>query len=135
MFSEISLDDVAARRASASRPCCATSAAGRRSSSRSLDVRHRPRSRDERAAPVGDVDTALAVLVEHYERRGDSVVLMLAQEGTDETVRRFTENGRRMHRDWVRTIFALPSPPRARSSLDLLAVATDVYTWKLQALR
>jgi len=87
----------------------------------------------ERQAPTGDVDAAVAAIVEHYERRGDGVVLMLAQEGSDETVRRITENGRRMHREWVQTVFApyLPSPEAAREArVDLLVVATDVYTWK-----
>ena len=54
----------------------------------------------ERVAPEGDVDTALAVLIDHYELRGDTVMLTLAQEASDEQVRRLTENGRRMHRDW-----------------------------------
>jgi AcrR family transcriptional regulator len=88
----------------------------------------------ERQAPVGDVDAAVAAIVEHYERRGDGVVLMLAQESSDETVRRITENGRRMHREWVQTVFApyLPSPESEHDArVDLLVVATDVYTWKL----
>jgi AcrR family transcriptional regulator len=87
----------------------------------------------EREAPAGDVDAAVAAIVEHYERRGDGVVLMLAQEGSDETIGRITEQGRRLHREWVRTVFAphLPSPEAAREArVDLLAVATDVYTWK-----
>ena len=88
---------------------------------------------DERTAPVGDVAAAVAVIVEHYERRGDGVALMLAQESSDETVRRFTETGRQMHRTWVETVFApyLPAAAAAREErVDLLAVATDVYTWK-----
>src|SRR4051812_33063873 len=36
----------------------------------------------ERVAPEGEVDTALAVLIDHYELRGDTVMLMLAQEST-----------------------------------------------------
>jgi AcrR family transcriptional regulator len=88
----------------------------------------------ERRAPVGDVPAALAAIVEHYERRGDGVVLMLAQEGSDEFVRTMTANGRRMHREWVATVFApyLPAARAEREALvDLLVVATDVYTWKL----
>jgi hypothetical protein len=84
----------------------------------------------ERAVADGDVDTALAVLVDHYELRGDTVLLMLAQEGTDEQVRRLTESGRRMHRDWVASTFASVVAGR-EDLLDLLVVATDVYTWKL----
>jgi len=84
----------------------------------------------ERVAPEGDVDAALAVLVDHYELRGDTVMLMLAQEANDEQVHRLTENGRRMHRDWVRSTFA-PVVSGREDLLDLLVVATDVYTWKL----
>jgi AcrR family transcriptional regulator len=84
----------------------------------------------ERVAPEGDVDTALAVLVDHYELRGDTVLLMLAQEASDEQVRRLTEKGRRMHRDWVRTTFASLIDERD-DVVDLLVVATDVYAWKL----
>ena len=60
----------------------------------------------ERLAPEGDIDAAVAVLIGHYELRGDTVLLMLAQEASDEQVHRLTENGRRMHRDWVRSTFA-----------------------------
>lgn len=89
---------------------------------------------EERLAPVGDVMAAVEVVVAHYERRGDGVILLLAQETTDPQVRRITDNGRRLHREWVETVFApyLPAPPAARGALvDLLAVATDVYTWKV----
>ena len=84
----------------------------------------------ERIAPVGDVDAALGVLIDHYELRGDTVMLMLAQEAADQQVHRLTESGRRMHRDWVRSVFATVVADR-EDLLDLLVVATDVYTWKL----
>ena len=32
---------------------------------------------EERRAPVGDVDAAVEALVDHYEKRGDAVLLML----------------------------------------------------------
>jgi AcrR family transcriptional regulator len=88
---------------------------------------------EERRAPVGDIDTAVEVLVEHYELRGDAVILLLAQEQSDPQVRRITDNGRRLHREWVETVFApyLLDAGRGRDELtDLLAVATDVYSWK-----
>jgi AcrR family transcriptional regulator len=88
---------------------------------------------EERLTPVGDVSAAMDVVVDHYERRGDGVVLLLAQESTDPQVRRITESGRRLHRDWVETVFApyLPDSHTARAELvDLLAVATDVHTWQ-----
>ena len=54
---------------------------------------------------------------------------MLGQEAVDEQVRRLTDIGRRMHRDWVRTVFA--DAADREDVVDLLVVATDVYTWKL----
>jgi len=84
----------------------------------------------ERVAPEGDVDTALEVLMDHYELRGDTVLLMLAQEGTDDQVRRLTDSGRAMHREWVASTFAAAVAGRD-DLVDLLVVATDVYTWKL----
>jgi AcrR family transcriptional regulator len=89
---------------------------------------------DERQSPVGDVAAAVAAVVAHYERRGDGVILLLGQETTDPQVRRITDNGRRLHRDWVETVFApyLPAMSGQRRALvDLLVIATDVYTWKL----
>lgn len=88
----------------------------------------------ERVAPVGDVVACVRVIVDHYERRGDGVVLLLAQEASDEIVARITTTGRRMHREWNEEVFGplLPADPAARVALvDLLTVATDVYTWKL----
>ena len=83
----------------------------------------------ERTAPQGDVDAALTVLVDHYELRGDTVLLMLGQESTDEQVRRLTDSGRRMHRDWVRALFC--DLADREDVVDLLVVATDVYAWKI----
>jgi AcrR family transcriptional regulator len=88
----------------------------------------------ERRAPVGDAATAVRVITAHYERAGDWSLAMLAREGRDEGARRVTDRGRRLHRDWVKTVFA---PQLAQASgdasalTDLLVVATDVYTWKL----
>lgn len=90
--------------------------------------------RDERRTPVGDLDAAVSVVVDHYENRGDGVVLMLAQEHGDETIRQVTSDGRTLHRTWVAETFAphLPDDVEGADALvDLLVVATDVYTWKL----
>lgn len=83
----------------------------------------------ERAAPVGDLRAAVRAIVGHYEERGDSVLLLLAQEGLDPQVATMTERGRRVHRAWVQEVFA-PFEPTP-STVDLLVVATDVYAWKL----
>jgi AcrR family transcriptional regulator len=86
----------------------------------------------EREATVGDVTGALTVLVDHYELRGDGVVLLLAQEGSDEQVRRITSAGRGLHRNWVETVLApyLSAAADRDELIDLLVVATDVLTWK-----
>ena len=89
--------------------------------------------RAERRAPVGDLYRAVHAVVDHYEQRGDGVLLMLAQEAHEPLMARVTEQGRRVHREWVVEVFApyLPGPGAEREALvDLLAVATDVYTWK-----
>lgn len=88
---------------------------------------------EERRATPGDVTGALRVLVDHYETRGDTVLLMLAQESAEPFVRRVTDQGRAVHRAWVQEVFApyLAEAPDAGALLDLLVVATDVFTWKL----
>ena len=84
----------------------------------------------ERATPVGDLPAAMDVLLGHYEDRGNTALLMLAQETSRPEMGRLTEMGRRMHRDWVTEVFA-PYVDGEESMIDLLVVATDVYTWKL----
>lgn len=90
--------------------------------------------RDERRATPGDLPAAVEVLVAHYEHRGDTTLLLLAQEHTDPTLRRVADSGRALHREWVLETLVGHAPggrePDA-ALVDLLAVATDVYTWKL----
>ena len=94
------------------------------------------------AVPAGDVDAAVANLVEHYEEHGDGVVARLAEEGTDARVDAVLANGRDLHRRWVaEKLGPLLGPAtgkrsaparklRARRIAQLVAV-TDVFTWKL----
>ncbi|NYD40963.1 TetR/AcrR family transcriptional regulator [Nocardioides panaciterrulae] len=87
----------------------------------------------ERRTPVGDVDAAVRTIVDHYEQRGDGVLVMLAQESHQELMARVTTDGRRLHRTWVEEVFApyLDASDDRVALTDLLVVATDVYTWKL----
>lgn len=91
---------------------------------------------EEREAPVGDVTAAVRTIVAHYEKRGRHVLRMLEEANLDERIAGYVAEGRRMHRDWVRTVFApqLADAEDARALLDLLVVATDVYSWKLLRL-
>lgn len=88
----------------------------------------------ERTSPPGDVDSALDALIAHYERLGDVVLAMLAQDDSDARARRMNATGRLTHRAWVEEVFDehLPSDHDTRSRLvDALVVATDVYCWKI----
>ncbi|HEX6955915.1 MAG TPA: TetR/AcrR family transcriptional regulator [Agromyces sp.] len=89
----------------------------------------------ERTADPDDVPASIAALVDHYESRGDTVLLLLGQEAWEPLAAQVTEPGRRLHRDWVRTVFAhaLGPLPEARreEAVDLLVAATDVSAWKL----
>jgi AcrR family transcriptional regulator len=80
-----------------------------------------------------DPAAGIAALVDEYEDSGDWVITMLGQESAHPQVRRMTETGRAMHRRWVRTVLHPEprDPERAEEIVDLLVVATDVYTWKL----
>ena len=91
---------------------------------------------DERRTPPGDVAAAVRIVVDHYEHRGQTALLMLAQEAHDGVARRATDRGKAMHRAWVRDAFAplIDGLADGDAVLDLLVVATDVYTWKLLRL-
>jgi AcrR family transcriptional regulator len=88
---------------------------------------------EERRAPAGDVPTAIRVLVDHYEQHGDFALLMLAQENAYPHVRQMSDMGKQMHRGWVAEVFAplLTGAGDRDEAIDLLVIATDVYTWKL----
>lgn len=90
----------------------------------------------EGTPPPGDTGAALQVLIDHYERRGDVALAMLADEN-DPRAARMNSTGQLAHREWVEQVFADRLPERAdeRSRLiDVLVVATDVYAWKLLRL-
>lgn len=91
--------------------------------------------RAERRAPEGDIPAAVRAIFDHYELRGDAVLRMLAQEHWNDHIRAINDSGRAQHRQWVEAVFA-PQLATALESeratvVDLLVVATDVYTWKL----
>ncbi len=133
LLRDISLDDVAAR-AGVSVQTVLRQFGSRADLLEKVAEHVRGRVEEERHAPVGDVAEGLRVLLEHYEERGEAVLLLLAQEGSEEIVARATDSGRALHRSWVEQVFApfLGADPDERvRGVDLLVVATDLYTWKL----
>ncbi len=91
---------------------------------------------EERAAPAGDVRGAVRALFDHYERRGRSVLRLLARETI--TGMPDLSGGREVHRRWIEDVFG-PEIRRRRPAtraqlVDALVVATDVYSWKLLRL-
>lgn len=84
---------------------------------------------------AGDIEGAVTVLVDDYERTGDANLRMLAVEERVPAIQPWIALGRRGHEAWVGETFAaaldgLSGARRARRLAQLVAV-TDVYTWKL----
>ncbi|MFE5673274.1 TetR/AcrR family transcriptional regulator [Agromyces sp. NPDC056523] len=91
--------------------------------------------RGERPVDADDVRASLGALVDHYESRGDLVLLLLGQETWEPLAAAAVGRGKAAHREWAATLFAaeldpLPDAMHERS-VDLLVAATDVFTWKL----
>ena len=80
----------------------------------------------ERTAPPGDPRAALSVLIAHYERRGITVLAMLAAENDDPRARRMGDWGRMTHRAWVEEVFA---PNSLRNRQRALACSTSSW-WR-----
>jgi AcrR family transcriptional regulator len=92
--------------------------------------------RKERArAPVGDIPGAVRNLLDHYERWGNLVMRVLAEEHRLSLVRKATDRGRQVHYDWVDYVFApqlegLDEQARLRRRAALIALC-DVQMWWL----
>jgi AcrR family transcriptional regulator len=87
------------------------------------------------AVAAGDAAGAIQTLVDSYERWGDEVLHLLAEERRSPVIREVTEFGRRYHHAWVRRVFTpqlrgLGAEQRERRLVRLIAV-TDLYTWKI----
>lgn len=129
LFTDISLDDVAAV-AGVSVQTILRHFGSRAGLIEAMIAHGKDAIADERRTPVGDVESAVRVLVDHYERRGNSTLLMLAQESSHPQIAEITRLGRVMHREWVEQVFA-PYISGDPELVNLLVVATDLYTWKL----
>ena len=83
----------------------------------------------------GDVGGAVRAVVAHYERLGDGVLRMLAEEPHEAAVGEHAAVGREYHARWCEHAFApalagLRGRARERRLAQLVAV-TDVQVWKL----
>jgi AcrR family transcriptional regulator len=86
-------------------------------------------------APPADVRAAVRVLYDSYDRDGDAVLRLLAQEERIAAVHEMAESGRRWHKGWVERTFAplldgLSGAAREQRLVQLV-VATDLLVWKL----
>jgi AcrR family transcriptional regulator len=86
-------------------------------------------------ARAGDVRAAVRVLYDSYDKDGDAVLRLLAQEERIPAVHEMADAGRRWHRDWVARTFepqlrGLKGARREQRLVELI-VATDLLVWKL----
>ena len=96
----------------------------------------RERITSSREVPEGaEFDAALRALVDHYERDGDFVLHLVAQEHHSAAVRNAVQEGRRVHRHWVEKHCAAALSGTKGSvkerRINAAIAATDLGTWKL----
>ncbi|MFL5832377.1 MAG: TetR/AcrR family transcriptional regulator [Solirubrobacterales bacterium] len=90
---------------------------------------------DRGPLPVGDAEKIVGDLVDHYERFGDRVLWLLAQEEREPILKHLADAGRLYHLQWCRQAFATALEglrgKAAERRLAQFVAATDVYVWKL----
>jgi AcrR family transcriptional regulator len=101
--------------------------------------REAERVRSQRSqAPADDVHGAVRVLIDHYEQLGRRVLKLLAEEERVPGLRKLTDRGRVLHREWCERVFASALADRTdierRRRLAQFVTVCDVYTWKLLRL-
>lgn len=78
------------------------------------------------------LEAAVGAPVTHYDRDGDTVLYLIAQEHPFESIKDIVDTGRTVHREWlVHHCFRF-----SRGKNDVIAchtsiAATALYTWKL----
>jgi AcrR family transcriptional regulator len=90
---------------------------------------------DRGPLPVGKPGAIVGDLVDHYERFGDRILWMLAQEEREPILKHLADAGRIYHVQWCRQAFA-PALDGLRGQaherrLAQFVTATDIYVWKL----
>lgn len=90
-------------------------------------------------AVVGDLDSIVDTLLDHYEAEGRLALRLLTDEEAAPAVASITRAGRSFHRDWCRRVFEpwLTSTAGAdrRRLLAQLVATCDVHTWQLLHLQ
>lgn len=130
-----SLDDVATR-AGVSVRTVIRRFGGREGLMAAAAEREQARTLAERDITIaGGTSVAVGVLVDHYERVGDGVLRLLAEEARTPSLAPIAESGRELHREWCARVFAaalcdLDGVERRRRLAQIVAVC-DVYMWKL----
>lgn len=124
---DISLDDIAAHAGVAVRTVIRRFGSRANLVEAAVDAANAQVSSRRDETPPDDVADAIDALFDDYERWGDSLVMMLAQEQRHTELKPLLNDGRELHRSWVERVF---SPRDELHAAQLLAV-TDVYVWKL----
>lgn len=87
------------------------------------------------STPANEPSAAVRSTIRNYERYGDALVGLLAQEQRVPMIREQLAHGRSVHRDWVENVFAqVLGRRRGRARqvrLAQLMAVTDVSHWKL----
>ncbi|GAA1578794.1 hypothetical protein GCM10009789_35530 [Kribbella sancticallisti] len=93
----------------------------------------RAQVREEWVTPAGDVAAAVRTITDFCERTGDWMLAIMSREHVDDASAKVVAGGRKLHREWVTETFAaeLAGCADPDALVDLLVVATDLYTWKL----
>lgn len=86
----------------------------------------------------GSLEAALQTLVDHYERDGETVLNLLAQESRFPMIAEVVASGRDFHEKWVeehcRSVLEGAKGKELGRRLQAAVAATDIYTWKLLRL-
>jgi AcrR family transcriptional regulator len=90
---------------------------------------------DRQVEPGAEVEEVVGVLVDHYERFGQRILRMLAEEDRVPNLNVFVDIGRAYHLEWCKQAFrpalkGLRGARRTRRAAQLAAV-TDIYVWKI----
>lgn len=90
---------------------------------------------DRGIVPVGNVKEIVDDLVDHYEKYGNRLLRMLAQEEREPALKQIADIGRVFHTEWCKQAFApglkgLRGAQRERRIAQFVA-CTDIYMWKL----